>query len=94
MTRDEALIPPEVPKEKIFYVTFGVQYRQRQHPQGMHPDGYAIIVADDAHEARMKAWEVFGEQWAFMYDHLDLDRDHFNPGSEVHPRGILAVYYA
>ena len=93
MTRDEALIPPEVPEEKIFYLTFGVQYRQQQHPQGMSPDGYVIIVATTEQDARMKAWELFGERWAFMYDHLDIRSGRFDPDSGLHPRGVLAVYY-
>jgi len=89
----EPLIPPEVPKEKIFYVTFGVMYRTEPHPMGMTPDGYVIIVADTYLDARYKAWELFGEYWAFLYDHLDTESGRFNPDSK-YPRGVLAVYYA
>lgn len=80
------------PEEQIFYVTFGVQYRQEAHPQGMHPDGWAVIVALTEMEARLKANELWGRAWAFMYDDLDRATGRFN--KKYHPRGILAVYRA
>lgn len=81
-----------IPEEQIFYVTFGVRYRREAHPQGMHPDGWAVIVALTEFEARLKANELWDRAWAFMYDDLDRRTGRFN--EKYHPRGILAVYRA
>ena len=85
-------IPPGTPKETIFYVTFGFMYAEVKHPLGMHPDGYAVIIAPDMDAARALAFARFGKKWAFVYDHLDIERGRFNP--EHHPAGVLAVYQA
>lgn len=82
------------PKETVFRVTFGVQYRTERHPvfEWITPDGYVIIVAKDEPAARAKAHEVFGDKWAFIYDYLDIENGRFNPGS--YPEGALAVVFA
>ena len=91
-TLDEVVRDYELPIEQTFVVTFGVKWRREHHPQGMHPDGYAVIGAPNEMKARELAHEVFGaENWAFMYDHLD--RQH--PGrfhERSYPKGVLAVY--
>ena len=93
MTLEDALIDPRTPKEKIFYITFGVKYRNELHPQGMHPDGYAVIIAKDEYTARRCAHRLFTwHGWAFIYDYLDIERGVFDPG--LHPTGVLAVYHA
>lgn len=79
-----------VPDEKVFYVTFGVRYRQEAHPQGMSPDGWAVIIADDDEAARLAAHELYPDSWAFLYDHLDRRSGRFNPA--YYPAGILAVH--
>lgn len=61
-----------------FYLTFGQKYRTERHPQSVndvypHPDGYGVIEAEDYETARAKVVEVFGLQWAFLYDHLRFD---------------------
>lgn len=80
----------ETPKENVFYVTFGVKYRTEEHPTGMHPDGYAVIIAKDEDSARAFAWELWGAHWAFIYDYLDRETGRFK--EELHPEGPIAIY--
>lgn len=95
MKPTEALIPKDVPEEQIFVITFPIKFRHIPHPNGMSPDGYAIIVAADEMAARRKADEIFGwENWSMIYDHLDREHpERFDP-TKHYPRGVLAVYYA
>jgi hypothetical protein len=88
----QPLLPAGTPREKIFYVTFGVEYRTRAHPLGFHPDGYVIIVADDVEQARGEAWSIFGTTWSMLYDHWDLDLGRFSV--DTYPQGCLGVFYA
>jgi hypothetical protein len=88
----EPMIPASTPREHVFYVTFGVQYRTHPHPLGMHPDGYVIIVADNEEDARTEAWSLFGTTWSMIYDHYDLDAQRFKV--TTHPQGCLGVFYA
>jgi len=93
----EPLMPVTTPKEKVFRITFGQRYRSETHPAGdwITPDGYVIIVADTEQLARAKADEVFGKsRWAFIYDHLDVERGRFNPKNKHYKLGVLAVYFA
>lgn len=92
MATAEPFIHPRTPKETLFYVTFGVKYRHHAHPQGMHPDGYVIIVAPDEDRARMMATIQFGTNWSFIYDHLDVERERFHP--QHYSQGVLGVFYA
>lgn len=87
-TRED--VPEDVPYRDVYYVTFGVQYRTEKHPQGMHPDGYVLIIAGDIEDAREAAHELFGEKWAFLYDYLDEKSGRFKPS--LHPDGALAVF--
>lgn len=80
----------QTPKEQVFYVTFGVQYRTEDHPTGMHPDGYAVILSNTMDAARDFAHELWGEAWAFMYDHLDIETGRFT--EELYPLGPIAIY--
>jgi hypothetical protein len=82
-------IPEGTPEENIFYVTFGVKYREETHPAGMHPDGWAVILADDEEKARVAAHVLF-ISWAFMYDDLDRANGNFHP--ELYPDGVLAIF--
>lgn len=88
----EPMIPKGVPVGQIFYITFGVKFYHQDHPEGMSPAGYVIIVAPDEDAARVQATVRFGTDWAFIYDWLDVERDRFHPDS--YPKGVLAVYYA
>jgi hypothetical protein len=88
---------PDVPKRKVFRITFGQRYRSETHPAGdwIHPDGYVVIVADNELAARRKADKVFGpEGWSMIYDHLDVERGRFNPENKHYKDGVLAVYFA
>lgn len=67
-----------------FPITFGSQYGSQMHGSDIHPvlgrynaaDGYVIVEAEDRHEARTKAFEVLGDNWAFDYSSVeDLDPD-------------------
>lgn len=48
---------------KQYYVTFGCGSRFGDH--------YYIVSATTKEEARKKAFETFGSEWAFIYDSLE-----------------------
>lgn len=78
--------------ENVFYVTFGVQYRDSPHPtqSWANPDGFAVIISQDSDLARDVADTVFGkDNWAFIYDHLDVEQGRFNP--DKYPEGCLGL---
>ena len=58
-----------------FYLTVGQKYKIEPHPQGLHPDGYAVINADNYDEARQKAFNNFGTTWANIYEEDDFKDD-------------------
>lgn len=70
-------------KEK-FCLTFGNKYKHMPHPSGIeiNPDGYIIIHAYTYDEARAKAFEIFGREWAFLYHENNF-------GTVFFPAGIL-----
>ncbi len=67
---------------RLYYVTFGVQYRQEEHPTmpGVDPDGYFTIEAPNATIARRIANALFDQHWAFMYHE---PQDHQCPLGEL-----------
>lgn len=67
-----------------FFVTFGQKYRHEPHPKGGHPDGYFTIVTFNKERATDIAFDVLGEQWAFLYEPDKFD-------AAFYPRGCLAV---
>jgi len=67
-----------------YRLTVGQKYREEEHPQGLHPDGWVTINADDYDKAREKAFQNFGPKWAFIYDVDGLD-------DKMFPRGELMV---
>lgn len=68
-------------KEK-FYLTFGNKYKHQPHPSGtvINPDGYVLIQAYTYDEARAKAFEVFGPEWAFLYTEDNFEAKFFPAG--------------
>jgi hypothetical protein len=60
---------------QTFYVTFGVKYREEQHPiwPNAHPDGYLTVIAKDESMARRFTAALLATNWAFIYD-----EEHFN----------------
>jgi hypothetical protein len=83
----------KAPEEEIFCVTFGVKWRHEEHPQKMSPDGFVVIHALTEKAARTKAFELFGDEWGFIYDHLDRQHpERFK--EESYPLGIIGFYTA
>lgn len=70
-----------------FALTFGQKYHREEHPKfpGAHPDGYVIIVADDAAAARGLAIAHFGTFWCDLYG-----PDTWAASAHYFPRGELA----
>lgn len=68
-----------------FYLTVGQQYKNdKVHPKGLHPDGYAVINADNYDQAREKAFTNFGSHWSNIYEEVDfLDDLGFYPLGEL-----------
>lgn len=66
-----------------FYITFGNKYRLEAHPAGewVHPDGYLVIEATDYSTARQRAFELLGDQFAFIYA--------WPPSAYLYPLGAL-----
>lgn len=72
---------------KEFRVTFGDQYRRIQHPQSInnvypHPDGWIVIEAQDATEARLIAMKAFGGRYSNVYP-ADEFAEHYYPMGEL-----------
>ena|ERR1700741_1545588 len=68
-----------------YYVTFGAQYAEEEHPHfSCHPDGWIEIEAPSEHDARIEAHNCFGDKWAFLYTEKN-----FNPS--MYPAGRLAT---
>ena len=70
---------------KTWYVTFGVQYGQYEHPMlpGVTADHWLRIVAPTEQLARSLTVAVVGDCWASIYDEAN-----FQP--EWHPAGEFA----
>ena len=71
---------------KKFYLTFGQKYAQEDHPRGewIHPDGFVCVMAEDYAAAREIVVDLFGLNWADLYDH-----DAFDGVVDLHPKGVL-----
>jgi hypothetical protein len=66
-----------------FYVTFGTQYPDRViHPTyaRAHRDGWVRIVADSYEQARMKAFDMFGQHFATIRTDYDWKPEYFPMG--------------
>jgi len=79
------------PQLQKFYLTFGVKYSHETHPywEGVDPNGWVLILAENEDRARALAVRHFREYWAFLHDSL-----HFNEGEnrlKYYPMGALAV---
>lgn len=70
-----------------FYITFGDKYRHEEHPinEACHPDGYAVIKADNMTRAREVAFKHFKQYWAFIYD-----ENEFSPA--LYPKGVIGTF--
>jgi hypothetical protein len=79
-------------------VTFGQRYRREDHPTFLpaHPDGYVVIVTDDAlpkawgggeASARDAAVTLMGSQWSGLYE---MDTDEWrSDAAQYYPRGQI-----
>lgn len=61
-----------------FYLTVGTGYAQTPHPQGLHPDSWVEVEAEDYWKARELVVQNFGTAWAFLYTE-DAFRPHYHP---------------
>lgn len=68
-----------------FFVTFGQQYAQEQHPtiEQAHPDGWLVIEAYSYDEARAVAARELGTRWSNIYDKDDFMKD----AERLYPKG-------
>jgi hypothetical protein len=66
-----------------FFMTVGYQYKQTPHPQGLHPDGWVEIEAEDYDDAYQIAFLHYDSRWAFLYNEASFKR-------QYHPRGCIA----
>lgn len=80
---------PEPSEDQVYNITFGMRYRNEEHPMGWHPDGWVTIIASTYERAREIAWQECAP-WGFIYDRLDRESGRFNP--ELHPMGSLATF--
>lgn len=67
---------------KTFYLTVGQKYRQEPHPIGLHPDGWARVLAPSYADAVRIAKDHCGTRWAWIYE-----EDEFTP--HLFPRGEM-----
>lgn len=70
---------------KDFYVTFGQQYRTKQHPKAVngvypHPDGWFVVEAQDRQQAMQTALAAFGGRYADIYPAEGFDNTWYPKG--------------
>lgn len=65
-----------------YYLTFGIQYAEEQHPyfHNAHPDGWVEIESQSEMEARVEAYDLFEDKWAFIYDEKNFNPTNFRAG--------------
>ena len=71
-----------------FCVTFGQRFAYDKHKtfEKAHPNGYVVINADNENEARQKAFDFLGSEWAFMYPEEEFIKDEC---FTMYTRGVL-----
>ena len=69
------------------YITFGQEHYHELNGNVFDKDCVAVIEADDHSAGRKKAFELFGNKWAFEY----TDKDHVIEMMHYFPRGIVKV---
>lgn len=72
---------------KDFYVTFGQQYREKDHPNPYngvvpHPDGYFVVEAQDETQAMHIAVRAFGGRYSNVYP-AETFTNHWYPFGEL-----------
>ena len=75
---------------KNFYLTFGVQYPEQQHPywSAATHAGWVRIIAESEDTARMIAQQFFGKAWSLVYPEAYFDT---SPSRKFYPEGELLV---
>lgn len=65
-----------------YYLTFGTKYAEEQHPyfHNAHPDGWVEIESQSEMEARVEAYDLFEDKWAFIYDEKNFNPTNFRAG--------------
>jgi len=65
-----------------YYVTFGVMYSEEEHPYfpNAHPDGWVEIESPSENEARIEAYNLFNDKWAFIYNENNFDPTKYPAG--------------
>ena len=63
-----------------FYISFGQTHVHSVDAHTIDKDCLYKVEADNRDEARKKAFDIFGAQWAWCYD---------NPDLKYFPRGII-----
>ena len=69
------------------YITFGQVHAHQVGEKYFHKNLVGVIYAGDYTQARMLAFQIFGNKWCFLYEEADWDEAdmrHF-------PDGYLAV---
>ena len=72
---------------KDFNVTFGQQFRTREHPKEIngvrpHPDGWFVVEAQDEKQAVQIAIKAFGGRYSHLYPAEGFD-DTWYPKGEL-----------
>lgn len=77
-------------KTQQFYLTFGQKYRTIHHlkRKEAHPDGYAVIHAEDEYEARKLAIQTLWWERSGLYTHDKFFKDPIRT-NEMYPKGVL-----
>lgn len=75
---------------KPFYITFGSQYRQVQHPKTInnvypHPDGWMQVDAISKDHANQRAKAIFGDAYSMCYSDDEFD----DRSRSFYPKGEL-----
>lgn len=68
-----------------YYVTFGVKYREEQHPVVLdgvrpHPDGWVLIRCGNQTAANRIAHALFGPRFSLVYSEETFTRSHYPQG--------------
>lgn len=72
---------------KNFYLTVGNKYRLEPHILGLHPDGWARIIAEDYDQAFKCAMKLCNNHWSSLYKDTEFKSEYF-------PRGEIRVFDA
>lgn len=65
-----------------YYLTFGIKYAEELHPyfHNAHPDGWVEFESQSENDARVEAYDLFEDKWAFIYNEKNFNPTNFRAG--------------